>query len=184
MGSGCIDSRFLELGTSWRWMVNLKPQPPYPQMIHWYPLGTRLRGPQGRSELRGQDKNLAATGTRTPDTSVVPPVASRVTSRLHVFTLLNYCTWKWVQSVEKSCTSECFFQGFLSRGHFMNFSRETKRDGLPTKQTWSHPLAHLYINYTTDLTNTEYILFLYFFPLYFIVTCWNQNSLTVIVYKI
>jgi hypothetical protein len=30
-GSGCIDPHFLELGTSWRWVVNFTPRPLYPR---------------------------------------------------------------------------------------------------------------------------------------------------------
>jgi hypothetical protein len=38
-GSGCIDSHFLDLGTSWRWVVNFTPWPLYPRGkspgTHW-----------------------------------------------------------------------------------------------------------------------------------------------------
>jgi hypothetical protein len=38
-GSGCIDPHFLDLGTSWRWVVNFTPRPPYPRErapdTHW-----------------------------------------------------------------------------------------------------------------------------------------------------
>jgi hypothetical protein len=37
-GSGCIDSYFLDLGTSWRWVVRFKPRPLYLR----YPLDRRL----------------------------------------------------------------------------------------------------------------------------------------------
>jgi hypothetical protein len=30
-GSGCIDPHFLDLGTSWRWMVSFNPRPLYPR---------------------------------------------------------------------------------------------------------------------------------------------------------
>jgi hypothetical protein len=29
-GSGCVGPRFLDIGTSWRWVVSFKPQPLYP----------------------------------------------------------------------------------------------------------------------------------------------------------
>jgi hypothetical protein len=39
MGSGCIDPNFLDLGTSWRWMVGFNPRPLYPRgkasVTHW-----------------------------------------------------------------------------------------------------------------------------------------------------
>jgi hypothetical protein len=43
------------------------------------PLDRRLGGPQIRSGRRGEKKILDPTGTRTPDTSVVHPIASRYT---------------------------------------------------------------------------------------------------------
>jgi hypothetical protein len=37
--SGCIDRRFLDLGTNWRWVVSFTPRPLYPgekvPVIHW-----------------------------------------------------------------------------------------------------------------------------------------------------
>jgi hypothetical protein len=67
MGSGCIDSHFLDLGTSWRWVVNFTPRPLYPQgKSPQYPLDRRLGGPQNRSGRFGEVKILTPTGTRTP----------------------------------------------------------------------------------------------------------------------
>jgi hypothetical protein len=42
----------------------------------WYPLDRRLGGPQSRSGQYGEVKILDPTGTRTPDFSVVQPIAS------------------------------------------------------------------------------------------------------------
>jgi hypothetical protein len=47
-GSGCIDPHFLDLGTSWRWVVSFTLQPFCPR----YPLYKRLCGPQSRSGRR------------------------------------------------------------------------------------------------------------------------------------
>jgi hypothetical protein len=42
-GSGCVDPRFLDLGTSWRRMVSFTPQPLYPQgKSPGYPLNRRV----------------------------------------------------------------------------------------------------------------------------------------------
>jgi hypothetical protein len=41
MGSGSIDSHFIDLGTSWRWVVNFTPRPLYSR--GWYP-GTHCIG--------------------------------------------------------------------------------------------------------------------------------------------
>jgi hypothetical protein len=67
MGCGCIDPHFLDLGTSWRWVVSFTPRPLYPQgNSPRYPLDRRLDGPQSWSGRRGEDKILDPTGTRTP----------------------------------------------------------------------------------------------------------------------
>jgi hypothetical protein len=43
MGSGCADPRFLDLGTSLRWVVSFTPRPLYPRgKRHPYPLDRRL----------------------------------------------------------------------------------------------------------------------------------------------
>jgi hypothetical protein len=49
-GSGCIDPRFLDLGTSWRWLVRFTSRSLYPRgKSPRYPLDRRLGGPQSRS---------------------------------------------------------------------------------------------------------------------------------------
>jgi hypothetical protein len=75
-GSGCIDPHFLELGTSWRWVVNFTPWPLYPRgKSPRYPLSRWLGGPQSRSGRFGEEKINDPTGTRTPiPLSSSPPV--------------------------------------------------------------------------------------------------------------
>jgi hypothetical protein len=70
-GSGCIDPRFLDLVTSWRWVVSFTPRPVYP----WgksplYPLERRLGGPQSQFGRRGEENILDPAETRTPTLSL------------------------------------------------------------------------------------------------------------------
>jgi hypothetical protein len=66
-GSGRIDPRFLDLGTSWRWMVSLTLRPIYPRGKRpRYPLDRGLGGPQTWSGRCGEEKIVYLTGTRTP----------------------------------------------------------------------------------------------------------------------
>jgi hypothetical protein len=73
-GSGCIDPYFLDLRTSWRWVVSFTPLPLYPQgKSSRYPLDRRLDGPQSRPELRGKEKILDPTVTQTPASRLSSP---------------------------------------------------------------------------------------------------------------
>jgi hypothetical protein len=58
-GSKCLVPHILDLGTSWR--CQLQGSPLYPS----YPLDRRLGGPHTRSVRRGEEKNLASSGTQT-----------------------------------------------------------------------------------------------------------------------
>jgi hypothetical protein len=62
MGSRCIDLHFLDLGTSWRWVVSFTPRPLYSRCL----LDNRLGGPQSQSGRRGEERILDPNGTRTP----------------------------------------------------------------------------------------------------------------------
>jgi hypothetical protein len=76
-GSWCIDPLFLDLDTSWRWLVSFTPLPLYSRGKSLrYPLDRRLGGPQSRSGRSGEEKILHPTKTRNSDPSVVQPVAS------------------------------------------------------------------------------------------------------------
>jgi hypothetical protein len=68
-GSGCIDPRILDLGTSWRWVITFTPQLLYSRgKSLWYTSDRRLDGPQNRSGWRREEKNIAPNGTRAPST--------------------------------------------------------------------------------------------------------------------
>jgi hypothetical protein len=63
MGSGRIDPRFLDLGTSWRWVVSFTPRPLYPRgKSPRYPFERRLGGPQSQPGWRDEEKILDPTG--------------------------------------------------------------------------------------------------------------------------
>jgi hypothetical protein len=103
-GSGCIDPHFLDLGTSWRWVVNFTPRPLYSRgRSSRYTLGRRLCGPQSRSRRRGEEKILDPTGIRTLNTWSSGPVANRYTDyatpapELQKYTsIITYCSGRRV----------------------------------------------------------------------------------------
>jgi hypothetical protein len=65
-GAGCIDQHFLDLGTSWRGMVNFTLRLPYPLVKEpLLPLGRRLGEPQSRCGLLGGERILDRIGTLT-----------------------------------------------------------------------------------------------------------------------
>jgi hypothetical protein len=79
-GSGCIDPHFLDLGTSWRWVVSFTPLPLYPREKSLrYSFDRRLGGPQSRSGRLGEENSCPHRDSNS-DPSVVQPVASRYPS--------------------------------------------------------------------------------------------------------
>jgi hypothetical protein len=81
-GSGCRGPRFLDLGTSWRWVVSFISRPLYPLRNRPRdPLDRRLGGPLNRSGRRGEEKILAPTRNRTATPSAIQPVAHRYNHR-------------------------------------------------------------------------------------------------------
>jgi hypothetical protein len=66
-GSGCIDPHFLDLSTSWSWMVSFTPRPLYPREKNpRHQLDRMLGEPQSQSGRHTEEKVLDPTGTRTP----------------------------------------------------------------------------------------------------------------------
>jgi hypothetical protein len=62
-----IDSRFLDFGTSWRWVVSFTTRPLYPRgKSPQYPLNRRMGGTQSRSGRDGEVNILNPIATRTP----------------------------------------------------------------------------------------------------------------------
>jgi hypothetical protein len=77
-GSGCIDPHFLDLSTSWRWVVSFTPRPLYLQgNSPRYSLDRRLGVPQSWSGLREEEKILDPSAIWNPTPSIVQPAASR-----------------------------------------------------------------------------------------------------------
>jgi hypothetical protein len=71
-GSGGIAPYILDLGTTWRWVVNFTPRPLYPQgNSPFYPLDRRLGGPQSRSEHDGEKKNCQPLPDSNPRLSTL-----------------------------------------------------------------------------------------------------------------
>jgi hypothetical protein len=80
-GSGYIEPRFLDLGTTSRWVVTFTPLPLYPRRKNpRYPWDRKLGGPQRRARWYGNRTfvNLPGLERRL---SVSQPVASRHTDR-------------------------------------------------------------------------------------------------------
>jgi hypothetical protein len=78
----CVrDPSFLDLGTSWMWMVSFTPQPLCPQGDSTlYTLDIRLREPQGQYEWRREVKILVPTATQNSNPFVIQPTASHYTN--------------------------------------------------------------------------------------------------------
>jgi hypothetical protein len=85
-GSGYLEPHFLDLGTSWRWVVSFTPLPLYPQgNSPQYPLDRRLGRPRSRSGQHGEEKILDPTRIQTPihrSFSLLPVAIPAMLSRL------------------------------------------------------------------------------------------------------
>jgi hypothetical protein len=81
-GSGGIAPSILDLGTRWMCVISFTPLPLYPQSKSpWYPLYSRLCGPQRRSGRGGEINVLHASEVYSP-----PPkgtLCSTMTSEVH-----------------------------------------------------------------------------------------------------
>jgi hypothetical protein len=78
-GSGYIDPYFLDLGTSWRWVVSFTPRPLYPRgKSPRYPLDRRLGGPESVWTTWRRENSWPNRDSNSYS-SVVQPVASRYT---------------------------------------------------------------------------------------------------------
>jgi hypothetical protein len=84
MGEWRYSSTIHHLSTRWRWVVSLTPRRALsPGKEPWYPLCTRLSGPQSRSGRCAEEKNFAPAGIRTP--AVQPVTIPIELSRLFLF---------------------------------------------------------------------------------------------------
>jgi hypothetical protein len=78
-GGGCIIPRFLDLSTSWRWVVSFTPQPLYSRgKSPRYKLDAMLIGPQTGVDDMESDHSWSYKDLNS-DLSVVQPVASHYT---------------------------------------------------------------------------------------------------------
>jgi hypothetical protein len=90
-------STFLDLGTTWRWVVNFTPRPLYPRgKSPRYPLDRRLGGTQSRSGRFGEQNILWPCQDSNSDPSIVQPVAGSYTdwaipAPLCITTMREYC---------------------------------------------------------------------------------------------
>jgi hypothetical protein len=92
MGSGCIDPCFLDLDTSWRWVVSFTPRPLYPrERAPWYTLYRRLGRPQSWSGWHGEVKIFYPTGART--------LTSQSSLLDGESACSNVCTFRWTYTI-------------------------------------------------------------------------------------
>jgi hypothetical protein len=88
-----LDLHFLDLVTSWRWVVSFMLLLLYPQ----YPLDRRLGGPQSLCGRCGDQKIVDLTKTQTP--TLIHPACSQSLYRLHcgsISPLLHMPSWLYL----------------------------------------------------------------------------------------
>jgi hypothetical protein len=110
MGSGCIDPHFLDLGTSWRWVVSFTPRPLYPRGkstgTHW--IGGSINPRDGLVDfenkkflilpglelrpLRRLDRSQSLYRLRYPGTSISVRHISILSSHLFLGLIRLFCS--------------------------------------------------------------------------------------------
>jgi hypothetical protein len=86
--SGNTDPCFLDLGTSWNWVVSFMPRPLYPRTNFLrYPFDWRLCGPRRQYDM--EKRKISLLLVLNSDPSIIQPVASRYTDCADVNT--RYC---------------------------------------------------------------------------------------------
>jgi hypothetical protein len=129
-GSGCIDLHFLDVGTSWRWVVSFTPRSLYlrGKRSH-YPLDRRLGGPQSWSG-RCEEKILDLTGIRTPTPRSSSPQLVAIPT-----TLSRLYIWKVAANVSNKLSSSLEFGRGVS-----NSSIDSVKVGIKFCSLWR--MAH------------------------------------------
>jgi hypothetical protein len=130
------DPHFLNLGTSWRWMVSFTPLP-------LYSLNRRLGGHQRRSGRRGGKKILDPTGTRTPIRNVIFIVIWKLeTSR---FNKIVFISWLLITSQNSRKDNLASVLEYFVDSRLLYFS-----------------IYKFYLSFATDLLKEEDEEFYYF----------------------
>jgi hypothetical protein len=143
------DPRFLDLGTSWRWVVSFTPRLLYPQ---WkspqYPLHRRLCGPQSRSGWHGEVKSLAPTRIRTLTPWSSSPLPAAILTELSWLSLKHSFLWICLVSILQ------YGYNFLQTDLHTETQPTSKTQRESQLQTADNIQGNLYImiqNHVTDL---------------------------------
>jgi hypothetical protein len=137
-GSQYIHPRFLNLGTSWRWVVSFTHRSLYLlRKSSRYPLDGRLGGPQNRSGWHAQNSYHYRDSNSDP--SIVQPVASHYTdwaipTLTRFFQLYPQALAFWL------CTATRTLSSGLHSNHHMESSFFVYFITRPTRTFWSRKL--------------------------------------------
>jgi hypothetical protein len=117
VGEWMLDPCFLDLGSSWRWAVNITLLPLYLP----YPLNSRLGGPKSRYGRYGEVKMIDPTGTRTP----IPGSSSPI---VLLGTLLVMCPreYRWWCAVVGSASESGSMRLLSTKKYTLAFQKRLK----------------------------------------------------------
>jgi hypothetical protein len=125
-GCGCIDLGFLDLGTSWRWVVSFTQRPLYPWgRSHWHPLDRSLGGSQNLSGWCRE--NSLPYGDSNSDFFVAQPITSCHT---------NCVVWKGMRYNEAVVAHHGVLHSKLFCCLCSSFMNPYRLCGLVVKSSW------------------------------------------------
>jgi hypothetical protein len=107
MGDGFMGTRFIDLDTSWRWLVSFKPRPLYSRKSPRYTLIKRVSWPQSRSGRCGIEKNLLPQ-------SRIEPWSSSPTFRTRAYALTGEIDELHARLASSNCLHVLISRGEIS----------------------------------------------------------------------
>jgi hypothetical protein len=151
-GSGCIDPHFLDLGTSWRWVIGFTPRPLNPRgNSSWYTFDRRLVDPRASLDDVEKRKFLNLPGLELRPLS--RPACSQPLYRLWDAIPTPLST---PRSLNFISSFQVFQTTFLIKNVILNFGRTEKENTASRNLLHYQFTCHIFWNLSLRTLNKNY----------------------------